>query len=66
VTLQQSKASVEPQQHRDASVALDGRWTALIDSEYAHRTKDATFPVATTQPMSTHQPLRHAATTQSR
>ncbi|WP_266171407.1 B12-binding domain-containing radical SAM protein [Dyella subtropica] len=42
VTLQQSKAIEPPEHHRQASVALDARWDALIASEQAHRTKDAT------------------------
>jgi anaerobic magnesium-protoporphyrin IX monomethyl ester cyclase len=66
VTLQQSKASTEPEHYRDARVALDARWDALIASEGAHRTKDATFPAATTPQKNATQPLRHAATTQSR
>jgi anaerobic magnesium-protoporphyrin IX monomethyl ester cyclase len=64
VTLQQSKASTEPESYLDARTALDARWDALIASEGEHRTKDATFP--TTPQKNTTQPLRHAATTQSR
>jgi anaerobic magnesium-protoporphyrin IX monomethyl ester cyclase len=52
VTLQQSKARMEPQHHQEAGAALDARWNALIASEHAHRNADATF-----------QPLRHAAST---
>ncbi|MEP6906396.1 MAG: radical SAM protein [Pseudoxanthomonas sp.] len=66
VTLQQSKASVEPEHHRQACVALDARWDALIASEHAHRTRDTTFPAALTPSKLTTQPLRHAATTQHR
>ncbi|HEY0197582.1 MAG TPA: radical SAM protein [Rhodanobacter sp.] len=66
VTLQQSKASTEPEHYRDACTALDARWHALIASEGAHRTKDATFPAATMPQKNPTQPLRHAATTQSR
>jgi anaerobic magnesium-protoporphyrin IX monomethyl ester cyclase len=66
VTLQQSKAGMEPEGHRQACAALDARWNALIASEHAHRTKNAALPSATTQQKNPTQPLRHAATTQNR
>jgi anaerobic magnesium-protoporphyrin IX monomethyl ester cyclase len=66
VTLQQSKAGMEPAQHRHARINLDARWDALIASEQAHRTRDATFPSPATPPQTLLPPLRHAATTQRR
>lgn len=52
VTLQQSKASAEPEHYREACTALDAQWNALIASECLHRNADVTL-----------QPLRHAAST---
>jgi anaerobic magnesium-protoporphyrin IX monomethyl ester cyclase len=52
VTLQQSRASAEPEHYREACTALDAQWNALIASECLHRNADATL-----------QPLRHAAST---
>jgi anaerobic magnesium-protoporphyrin IX monomethyl ester cyclase len=65
VILQQSKAGAEPQHHRQACIALDARWNALIATERAHRTKGADTSSGTTQTTIT-QPLRHAASTQNR
>jgi anaerobic magnesium-protoporphyrin IX monomethyl ester cyclase len=66
VTLQQSKAGMEPEHYRHACIGLDARWDALIASEQAHRTRDATFPSPATPPKTLLPPLRHAATTQRR
>ena len=64
VTLQQSKAAMEPEHYRQDGAALDARWNALIACEQAHRTEDATSPLTTAQ--GTPQAIRHAATAQNR
>ncbi|GAB2545673.1 B12-binding domain-containing radical SAM protein [Rhodanobacter koreensis] len=64
VTLQQSKATTEPERHRHECAALDARWHALIACEQAHRNEDATAPLGTEQ--DNPQALRHAATAQNR
>src|ERR1700761_6082750 len=61
VTLQQSRATDQPEHYLQASVALDARWDALIASEQAHRSDRAT-PSAASQA----QPVRHVATAQNR
>ncbi|WP_158883559.1 radical SAM protein [Rhodanobacter sp. L36] len=66
VTLQQSRARVEPEQHRQSCIALDAQWNALIASEQLHRNMDATFPTPATSSKVNLPPLRHAATTQNR
>jgi anaerobic magnesium-protoporphyrin IX monomethyl ester cyclase len=63
--LQQSKASGLPQSYSEARAALDARWDALIATEHAHRSQDAT----TAPPTSTSdsaQVTRHVATAQNR
>jgi anaerobic magnesium-protoporphyrin IX monomethyl ester cyclase len=64
VTLQQAKATMEPERYRQDGAALDARWHALIACEQAHRNEDATAPPATEQDHP--QALRHAATAQNR
>lgn len=64
VTLQQSKATMEPERYRHECAALDARWHALIACEQAHRNEDATASLDTEQ--DTPQALRHAATAQNR
>jgi anaerobic magnesium-protoporphyrin IX monomethyl ester cyclase len=61
VTLRQTKATDLPEHYREASVALDARWDALIANEQAHRS-DRAPPSATSQA----QPIRHVATAQNR
>jgi anaerobic magnesium-protoporphyrin IX monomethyl ester cyclase len=62
VALQQSKASVPPQHYHDAGIVLDGRWAALVASERAHRSEDATTPSAA---IACHdRAIRHAAAAQ--
>ncbi|HEX7814051.1 radical SAM protein [Dyella sp.] len=60
VTLQQARATDEPQQHAAARAALDARWDALIAEEHAHRSDNPTVahPPA--------PPLRHVALAQNR
>jgi len=61
VTLQQSKGNDQPEHYRQAGIALDVRWDALIASEQAHRSDRATSSAA-----SQAQPIRHVATAQNR
>jgi anaerobic magnesium-protoporphyrin IX monomethyl ester cyclase len=63
--LQQSKALDAPEHYRQASASLDAKWTALVASERAHRSDDAT-PSA---PATKHIDIRllpHAAAAQAR
>jgi anaerobic magnesium-protoporphyrin IX monomethyl ester cyclase len=65
VALQQSKALDAPEHYRQASASLDAKWTALVASERAHRSDDAT-PSA---PATKHIDIRllpHAAAAQAR
>jgi anaerobic magnesium-protoporphyrin IX monomethyl ester cyclase len=65
VTLQQSKATEPPERYDEASTALDTRWDALVASEHAHRSKDATASLLTTT-QDHAEPARHVATAQNR
>jgi len=60
VTLRQSRHTQTPELYAEACAALDMQWSALIASEYAHRTEQhATSPITTTA-------ARHVAAAQTR
>jgi anaerobic magnesium-protoporphyrin IX monomethyl ester cyclase len=63
--LQQSKALDAPEHYRQASASLDAKWTALVASERAHRSDDATPSTPATKHIDIRL-LPHAAAAQAR